>query len=188
MREMREMRERRRGSRWAAIVAMLVLAAVVVAAVVAMNVVARARSAAMSALRVSAVRIVRTIGLPQNGILPFDKTIHDAAQAQRLYAALIALPKMPQGTYACPADFGVAYDFTFYQGATAVATAMVKPDGCEGATLPDGSYRWAATDESFWQVFDKVTGIPASNRIGLPACSPAPTGPCSPAPTSTTPP
>ncbi len=185
---MRERRERRCGCHRVAIVAGLVLAAAVVAAVATMNVVAHYRSAAMSALRVTAVRIVRTIGLPQNGILPFDKTVHDATQAQGLYASLIALPVMPPGTYACPADLGVAYHFTFYQGTTAVATAMVKPDGCEGATLPDGTYRWAATDESFWQVFDEVTGIPESNQIGLPACSPAPTGPCAPAPTITTPP
>ena len=41
-----------------------------------------------------------------------------------LYAALIALPEMPSGTYSCGADLGVAYHFTFYQAATAVATAM----------------------------------------------------------------
>ncbi|HEX6798028.1 MAG TPA: hypothetical protein VF116_09990 [Ktedonobacterales bacterium] len=180
------MRERRRSSRWMAIAAVLVLAAAVIA-VGAVIFVARAKSAAMSSLRVSAVRIVRTSDFPQNGILPFNTTVRDAAQARRLYAALIALPEMPSGTYNCGEDLGVAYHFTFYQGATAVATAMVKPDGCQGATLPDGSYRWAATDQTFWQIFEELTGIPASNLIGLPACS-VPTTACSPAPTGTAPP
>lgn len=178
------MHERRRSTRGVKGAAVLVLAAAIMA-VGAVIFVTRAKSAAMSSLRVSAVRIVRTGDYPQNGILPFDKTIRDAAQAQRLYDALIALPEMPSGTYNCGADLGVAYHLTFYQGATAVATAMVKPDGCQGATLPDGSSRWAATDQTFWQVFEEVTGIPASNLIGLPACTVPPTMACSPAPTST---
>lgn len=178
------MRQRRRGSSTVVIAAMLVLAAAITA-VTAAIVVAHAKSAAMSSLRVSAVRIVRSSEFPQNGILSFDKTVRDAAQAQRLYAALIALPEMPSGTYSCGADLGVAYHFTFYQGATAVATAMVKPDGCQGATLPDGSYRWAATDQTFWQLFEGLTGIPASNLIGLPPCSLPPTMACAPAPTTT---
>ncbi len=46
---------------------------------------------------------------------------------------------MPAGTYSCPIDFGSVYHVMFYDNSSQlVATATVKPDGCETVILPDG--------------------------------------------------
>lgn len=109
-------------------------------------------------LHITSAHVTLTSAFPSNHIRPFDKTTTDPTQAQRLYDATLALPVMPSGTYFCPMDRGEVLHLTFYDGAALVARASVKPDGCEGAILPDGSKRWAATDDSFWttltQAFD----------------------------------
>lgn len=184
-------RNQRRASR-VLIILILIFVAVFAAAAGVVVYTNHAAYQAMISRRVNAVHILRTSDFPQNHIPPFEKTIRNAALAQHLYDALMALPVMPQGTYNCPADFGVAYHLTFYQGHADVASALVKPDGCEIATLPDGSSRWAAPDPGFWQVFASVTGVPESDirRGPGPDASPAlpsatPTTPT--APTATQP-
>ena len=142
----------------------------------------RAAHQAIASRRVSAVHILRTSDFPQNHIPPFEKYVNDAARAQQLYDALLALPVMPSGPYFCPADFGVAYHLTFYQGRVDVASALVKPDGCETAILPDGSSRWIATDQGFWQVFATTAGMPESDVHPVPG----PDGPSAPPPATPT--
>lgn len=118
--------------------------------------------------RVTSVAIQRTSANPQNHIPPFTENVADADKAERLYDALLALPTMPPGTYSCPADFGLAYHLTFYNGSETVGTAVVKPEGCRAATLPDGSVRWSATDPEFWQTFATTAGVPESDLFIVP--------------------
>ena len=127
--------------------------------------------------RISAVRVILTSAFPTNHIPPFDKTSTSATKAEQLYNALLALPVMPTGTYSCPADFGNVYHLMFYDGASRlVASATVKPDGCETAVLPDGSHRWAATDQSFWTSLADALNV---SRSAL-SQTPHPDGPSAP--------
>lgn len=110
----------------------------------------------------SALHVLRTSAFPQNHIPPFERTITDPTKTQALYTALYALPPFPKGTYSCPMDIGLAYQLTFMRGQTVVASATVKPDGCEAVTLPHGDIRWAATQDQFWATFAATLGIPQS--------------------------
>lgn len=105
---------------------------------------------------ITSAHIVLTSEFPSNRIGTFDKTTHDPHEAQRVYDALLKLPVMPSGTYFCPVDMGRELHLTFFSGSTVVAKAMVKPDGCEGAVLPDGSTRWAETDDDFWTTLEQA--------------------------------
>lgn len=104
--------------------------------------------------RVASARAILTSAFPENHIPPFDSISTNPALAQQLYDAMLALPAMPKGTYYCPIDFGALYHLRFYSDAgLLVATAIAEPGGCETVTAPDGSKRWAATDQNFWSTF-----------------------------------
>jgi hypothetical protein len=159
-----------RNKRLALVVAIGLALAMAIAALVGRLVYAsRAVEQAMIARRVSAVRIVRTSVYAGNHIPPLDRTVTKAPEAQQLYNALVALPVVPQGTFNCPADFGIEYRFTFFQGGSAVATASIDPHGCQIAKLPDGSTRWALTDTGFWQVLAEVAGVPVAEVLRGPS-------------------
>jgi hypothetical protein len=115
------------------------------------------------AWRVASVRAILTSAFPANHVPPFDRTSTSATEAQQLYNALLALPPMPAGDMSCPADGGNVYHVRFYdESSQLAATALVKPDGCEAVILPDGSHRWAATDQSFWSAFAAAMNVPIS--------------------------
>jgi hypothetical protein len=109
------------------------------------------------------LRVLRTSAFPQNHIPPFERTVTDPTKVQALYTALYALPPFPKGTYSCPMDIGLAYQLTFMRGQTVVSSATVKPDGCEGVTLPHGDIRWAVNQDHFWTTFAATLGIPRSD-------------------------
>jgi hypothetical protein len=116
--------------------------------------------------RITSAHIVLTSRNPTDHIRAFDKTTHDPQEAQLVYDALLKLPVMPSGTYFCPIDRGRELHLTFFSGSTVVAKAMVKPDGCEGAMLPDGSKRWAATDDDFWTTLEQAFDATRSEFYG----------------------
>lgn len=129
------------------------------------------------AWRVASVRAILTSDIPANHIPPFDRTSTSATKAQQLYNALLALPPMPAGDMSCPAEWGNVYHVRFYdESSQLAATALVQPDGCEFATLPDGSQRWAATDQSFWSTFAAAMNVPISALFP----TPNPDGPSAP--------
>ena len=128
---------------------------------------------------VASVRAILTSEFPQNHIPPFDKTSTSAAKAQALYRALLALPVMPAGSYSCPIDWGNTYHLRFFDASSQrVATALVHPDGCGAAILPDGSQRWTATDQGFWVTFAAAMNVSIAtvrNPTPHPSGSSAPT-------------
>lgn len=136
------------------------------AILLALGACARASALSQQPQRITAAHIVLTSAFPTNHIGAFDNTTHDPQEAQRVYDALLKLPVMPSGTYSCPDDMGRVLHLTFFSGSTVVAKAMVKPDGCEGAVLPDGSQRWAATDDNFWTTLEQVFGATRSEFYG----------------------
>ena len=72
------------------------------------------------------LHVVRYNGLQKvQPVPPLDVTISDAAQVQRLYAALLAIPPAPlvSGPVNCPADFGISYSLTFFQDQKGVLSA-----------------------------------------------------------------
>jgi hypothetical protein len=127
---------------------------------------------------ITSVHILRTSPSPQNHIPPLDQTVTDSIKAQQLYDAVQALPPFPQGTISCPSDSGEAYNLTFFRGKTKMSWASVKPNGCQGVTLPNGDIRWSADQDHFWQVFADALGVPESDLF----LAAGPDGPSAPTP------
>lgn len=125
-------------------------------------------SAAASASGITSFHIVRTSGLPANNIPPFERTVVDARQAAKVYAALQSLPPFPKGTMYCPIDFGIRYHLTFFHDQSNVSWATVESGGCQGVQLADGSVRWAATSKAFWQTLADAVGVPVSTLFVVP--------------------
>lgn len=130
--------------------------------------VSTAASTAASASGITSFHIVRTSGFPSNRIPPFERTVVDARQAAKVYAALQALPPFPKGTMYCPIDFGIRYQLTFFHDQSNVSWARVESGGCEGVQLADGSVRWAATSMAFWQTLADAVGVPVSTLFVVP--------------------
>lgn len=127
-----------------------------------------AASTAASASGITSFHIVRTSAFPANHIPPFERTVVDARQAAKVYAALQALPSFPKGTMSCPVDFGIQYRLTFFHDRSNVSWARVDSGGCEGVQLANGSVRWAATSETFWQTLADAVGVPVSALFVVP--------------------
>ena len=85
----------------------------------------------------------RTDAFPQNHIrfsFPAVMTVSDAARVQRVARALLALPAMPKGVF-CPADSGIVYHLTFFDGGHALPAISFDATGCE-AVRGLGVTRW----------------------------------------------
>lgn len=127
-----------------------------------------AASTAASASGITSFHIVRTSAFPANRIPPFERTVVDARQAAKAYAALQSLPAFPKGTMFCPIDFGIQYHLTFFHDQSNVSWARVESGGCQGVQLADGSVRWAATSKAFWQTLADAVGVPVSALFVVP--------------------
>jgi hypothetical protein len=117
---------------------------------------------------VSAVHVTRSPGslvMP-----PFDKVIVDQRAARRLANDILALPGVPSGTYACPADFGTTYHFAF--SANRDWSADVAPFGCRMVTLSNGTGLWSETTPGFAADLASDLGIPLSEAAPM-ECYPA---------------
>jgi hypothetical protein len=128
-----------------------------------------ARSTALTSFH-----IVRTEPYPDGYLAPFAHTVTDAHQAVKVYEALQALPAYPKGIMYCPIDFGVRYQVTFFSGASKVSWATLEPGGCEAVKLADGSVRWAATHQEFWQTLAAAVGVPVAALFPMPGGSRTP--------------
>ena len=134
--------------------------------------VACSRAPTTSQRTFTALRVTRTSAFPRNGIPPFDATTDNAASVRQFYQTLLALPAPPSGPINCPADFGVAYQLTFYAGTVATARATVDAGGC-GLVTVGGSTHWWIQSPSFWQEFADTLGVPVADLYPV---VPQPTG------------
>jgi hypothetical protein len=89
-------------------------------------------------------------------------------QARAVARAVCALPPMPRGVFACPADFGISYRLEFAAGGRRLAVVTVHPGGCELVTGA-GQARWVEKSHGFWTVLSRAAIGPWS-QTGLNGC------------------
>ena len=88
-------------------------------------------------------RIIHLVEPTRAGAL--SKTQHNAALVQALFGQLCAAvsnPSAAKGTVRCPADFGISYTGTFYDGSRTLAKFIYGASGCQTVSLTaDGKTR-----------------------------------------------
>jgi hypothetical protein len=102
--------------------------------------------------------------IPTNTPPAVSVTITDNA-ARQLFSDTLALPLLPPGGYACPADFGITYFVTFYDYSPDALpiTATITPAGCQTATITTkaGSITFI-TNPNYWAQVANDLGITES--------------------------
>jgi hypothetical protein len=88
-------------------------------------------------------RVIHLVEPTRAGTL--SKTQHNAALVQALFAqfcAAIHHPSAAKGLIHCPADFGISYTGTFYDGSRMLAKFVYGASGCQTVSLTaDGTTR-----------------------------------------------
>jgi len=112
--------------------------------------------------------IHRVNGLPQNHerfSFPARITVTSPSRAQSVARALCALPVMPSGTYACPADWAITYRLAFATKARRFAPVTAGISGCQDV-YGLGAVRWTARSPGFWHTLARAAGItPAGEAV-----------------------
>jgi hypothetical protein len=88
------------------------------------------------ATSVTVHRVIHLVEPTRAGAL--SKTQHDAALVQALFGQLCAAvshASAAKGTVRCPADFGISYTGTFYDGSRTLATFSYGASGCQAVSL-----------------------------------------------------
>jgi hypothetical protein len=88
------------------------------------------------ATSVTVHRVLRLVEPTKQGALA--RTQRDATLVRALYSQLCAAithPAKIKGTVRCPANLGVSYTGTFYDGSRALATFVYGASGCQTASL-----------------------------------------------------
>jgi hypothetical protein len=88
------------------------------------------------ATSVAVHRVLHLVEPTKQGALA--KTQHDATLVRALYSQLCAAithPAKLKGTVRCPANLGISYAGTFYDGSKALATFVYAASGCQTASL-----------------------------------------------------
>jgi hypothetical protein len=81
-------------------------------------------------------RVIHLVEPSRAGAL--SKTQNNAALVQALFSQLCAAvshASAAKGTVRCPADFGISYTGTFYDGSRTLAKFSYGASGCEAVTL-----------------------------------------------------
>jgi hypothetical protein len=118
-----------------------------------------------SSQSVQRLMVERINQLPQNHehfTFPARIAVNDSAQAQAVAKAVCALPSMPHGTFACPADLGLRYRLLFTVDGKTLPAVTADAGGCrtvEGL----GRVLWTARTPGFWNTLATAMNIPASN-------------------------
>lgn len=86
-------------------------------------------------------------------------------QARAVARAVCALPPMPRGVFACPADFGISYRLEFAAAGRHLAVVTVDPGGCE-RVVGTGPARWAEKSPGFWRVLNQAAVVPGEGLAG----------------------
>ena len=80
-------------------------------------------------------------------------------QARTVARAVCALPRMPRGAVACPADWGVSYQLEFAASGRRFGVVTVQAGGCRRVSGV-GSPRWAVQSPGFWSALDRAAAVP----------------------------
>ncbi len=103
----------------------------------------------------------RSDAFPQNQMrfsFRAEVTVTDATKVRAAAQALCSLPKMPSGTFSCPADFGIVYHLVFYAGERALSPVEVDATGCQ-TVRGLGHVRWVARSPEFWPTLGTAMGL-----------------------------
>ena len=119
-------------------------------------------------LHITNAQVTRITRFPTNHTPAFAGVSVNPAAAQRLYAALLALPMSPpqQMLGPCHADVGIAYRIRIYSGTTLQLQAWAKPDGCEQVKIGTSAVLHGS-DSQFWQTLANTLGVPESALFDL---------------------
>jgi hypothetical protein len=90
-------------------------------------------------------------------------TVSEPGRAQIVARALCALPRLPAGPFACPADTGTVYLLRFSSRGRRFPTVTAEATGCE-IVHGLGAARWTPTTPGFWYTLGKVMGIQDPGR------------------------
>jgi hypothetical protein len=97
------------------------------------------------ATSVTVHRIIHLVEPTRAGAL--SKTQHNATMVRALFAqfcAAVGHASVATGTVHCPADFGISYTGTFYDGSRTLATFIYGATGCQIVSITaDGKTRTA---------------------------------------------
>jgi hypothetical protein len=103
----------------------------------------------------------RSDAFPLNGFhfsFPAVVVVERVALVKDAAEAVCALPRMPSGIFACPADFGIDYHLTFSAKGRVFETVVVSATGCE-TVAGLGSTKWVARSPRFWLRLGKSMGL-----------------------------
>jgi len=103
----------------------------------------------------------RSDAFPQNHMrfsFRAEVTVTDATKVRAAAQGLCSLPKVPSGTFHCPADFGIVYHLVFSAGAWALSPVEVDATGCE-MVRGLGHVRWVARSPEFWPTLGRAMGL-----------------------------
>jgi hypothetical protein len=107
------------------------------------------------------MRFAATTMIPSNPAPAVDVTV-GRSPAQNVYTMTLALPDLPSGTYNCPVDFGIAYNLTFFDGASTAASATLEPGGCRLVRFSGSDEVRRVLDDAYWAMLAQQLGVPES--------------------------
>jgi hypothetical protein len=92
-------------------------------------------------------------------LFPRQVVVTRPDQARAVARAVCALPRMPRGIFACPADFGISYRLEFAAAGGRLAAVTADPGGCE-RVAGAGPARWAEKSHGFWTALGRAVVMP----------------------------
>lgn len=111
--------------------------------------------------RLTRLVVTRSDRLPQNNTtfsFPARVTVSNPPQGRSVALALCALPYMPKGAIACPADLGIVYQLAFLGPKQAYPPVTVDASGCQGVHGL-GPTRWVERSPGFWNSLGSAMGL-----------------------------
>jgi hypothetical protein len=108
---------------------------------------------------ISALHFTTSSAFPENPPpTNVDVTLTNPGPSRAIYAATLALPDFPQGTFNCPGDPGYRHTIVFMSGQAAVVTATLNPRGCRDATI-SGAPPVRQTSDAYWALLAQNLGV-----------------------------
>jgi hypothetical protein len=119
-----------------------------------------------AASKVDSLTVIRHDAIPRNHLrFRFPPRVTTSRpQAQAVARAVCALPRMPRGTMACPADWGVSYRLEFATAGRRFGVVTVDASGCQPVSGA-GPMRWLVRTHGFWTVLERATGMPGPSAF-----------------------
>jgi hypothetical protein len=119
------------------------------------------------AAEITGLHFTTSTSISSNPAPDVDVTLTDRAPSRLIYAATLALPVFPSGTFNCPFDPGIRYSIVFARVDGDALTAVLNPAGCGDVTI-SGSATRRALDPAYWASMAEGLGIRESTIYPAP--------------------